>query len=96
MVLAEACLSELIQAHFKTDAYEIAIIFFIHTHSRDGNYNPYLHVILAEGEFFPSNQDWKWFQHLSLSQLRLLWQKYLLKLMMEIEFPARPYVIRTL
>ncbi len=35
------------------------------------------------------------FQNLSLFQLRLLWQKHLLKLM-EIEFPARQYVIITL
>ncbi|PCS21683.1 hypothetical protein [Candidatus Enterovibrio escicola] len=52
-------------------------------------------MILAEGSFFSSNQDWKWFQYLSLSQLRLLWQKHLLKLM-EIEFLARQYVIITL
>ncbi|WP_190320025.1 transposase [Candidatus Enterovibrio escicola] len=73
MVLAEACLSELILAHFKTDECEIAIIVFIHTHSRNGNYNPHLHVILAKGAFFPSNEDWKGFQYLSLYQLQLLW-----------------------
>ncbi|WP_150138736.1 transposase [Candidatus Enterovibrio escicola] len=55
MVLAETCLSKLIQAHFKTDAYEIGIIVFIHTHSRNGNYNPHLHVILAESAFFSLN-----------------------------------------
>ncbi|WP_097355697.1 hypothetical protein [Candidatus Enterovibrio escicola] len=55
MVLAEACLSALIQANFKTDTYEIFVIFFIHIHSRNGNYNPHLHVILAGGAFFPSN-----------------------------------------
>ncbi len=92
VILAKACLSKLIQAHFKSDACEIAAIIFIHTHSCNGNYNLHLHVILAEGAFFPSNQDWKWFQYLSLSQLRLFWQKHLLKLM-EIEFPARQYVI---
>nr|WP_150138446.1 hypothetical protein [Candidatus Enterovibrio escacola] len=69
MVLAEACLSELIKAHFKTDACEIAVIVFIHIHSRNSSYNPHLHVILAEGAFFPLNLDWKWLQHLSLSQL---------------------------
>ncbi|WP_146679369.1 transposase [Candidatus Enterovibrio escicola] len=61
MVLVEACLSELIQAHFKTDVREIDVIVFIHTHSRDDNYNPHLHVILVKGAFFPSNQDWKGF-----------------------------------
>ncbi|WP_223866608.1 transposase zinc-binding domain-containing protein [Candidatus Enterovibrio escicola] len=55
LVLAEACLLELIQAHFKTDACKIAVIVFIHTHSYNGNYNPHLPVILAEGAFFPSN-----------------------------------------
>ncbi|WP_097355790.1 transposase zinc-binding domain-containing protein [Candidatus Enterovibrio escicola] len=37
MILTEACLSELIQAHFKTDACETAVIIFIHTHCRNGN-----------------------------------------------------------
>ncbi|PCS21521.1 hypothetical protein BTN49_3061 [Candidatus Enterovibrio escicola] len=37
MILAEACLSEFIQAHFKTDVCEITVIVFIHTHSRNGN-----------------------------------------------------------
>ncbi|WP_150137683.1 hypothetical protein [Candidatus Enterovibrio escicola] len=55
MVLAEACLSKLIQTHCNTDACEITVIVFIHTHSRNGNYNPYSHVILAEGTFFTSN-----------------------------------------
>ncbi|WP_190320466.1 hypothetical protein [Candidatus Enterovibrio escicola] len=55
MVLAKACLSKLIQAHFKTDACEISVIVFIHTHSRNDNYNLHLHVVLAEGVFFPSN-----------------------------------------
>ncbi|WP_223823786.1 hypothetical protein [Candidatus Enterovibrio escicola] len=27
----------------------------MHTYSGNGNYNPHLHVILAEGAFFPSN-----------------------------------------
>ncbi|WP_394336656.1 hypothetical protein [Candidatus Enterovibrio escicola] len=27
----------------------------MHIHSRNGNYNPHLHVILAGGAFFPSN-----------------------------------------
>ncbi|PCS21240.1 hypothetical protein BTN49_3128 [Candidatus Enterovibrio escicola] len=73
MVLEEACLLDLIQAHFKTDECESAVIVFIHTHSPNGNYNLHLHVILAEGAFFSSNQDWKGFKHLLLSQLRLLW-----------------------
>ncbi len=55
MVLSEGCLSELIQAHFKTDACEIAVIVFIHIHSCNSNYNLHLHVILAKGAFFSSN-----------------------------------------
>ena len=95
MVLSEACLSELIQTHFQNDECKIAVIVFIHTHGRNGSYNPHLHVILAEGAFFPFTQEWKRFQHLSLSQLRLLWQKHLLRLM-EQEFPDREAVIDVL
>ncbi|WP_190320043.1 hypothetical protein [Candidatus Enterovibrio escicola] len=38
MFLAEACLLEFIQAHFKIDACEITGIVFIQIHSRNGNY----------------------------------------------------------
>ena len=93
--LSEACLSELIQTHFQSDGCKIAVIVFIHIHGRNGSYDLHLHVILAEGVFFPSTQEWKRFQHLSLPQLRLLWQKHLLQLM-EQELPEYETVIDVL
>jgi hypothetical protein len=95
MALAEACLSELIQEHFKNKDYKVALIVFIHTNGRNGSYNPHLHVILAEGALLPRTQEWKPFKHLSLQRLRLLWQKHLLGLM-ESEFPTRQVVINAL
>lgn len=88
MGLAQACFEELIQKRFNNNGYKIATIAFIHTHGRNGNYNPHLHVILAEGAFDPTHSEWKPFQHLSLGLLRLLWQKHLLALV-ECEFGER-------
>ncbi len=81
MKLAQACLEELIQKQFKDPACKIATIVFIHTNGRNGNYNPHLHVILGEGAFNPKTTVWRTFKWLSLSQLRLIWQKHLLGLM---------------
>ncbi|MGK0374968.1 MAG: hypothetical protein ACJA2E_001440 [Arenicella sp.] len=81
MGVASACLTELIQAHFKNPDCKIAVIFFLHTNGRNGQYNPHLHVILGEGAFLPDAEQWKTFTHLSLSRLRLLCQKHLLGLM---------------
>jgi len=80
MALAQACLEELIHSLFKNTDYKIASIVFLHTNGRNGSYNPHLHVILAEGAFHPSNNEWKAFSHLALGPLRRLWQKHLLTL----------------
>ncbi|MFT7389637.1 MAG: hypothetical protein ACI8VC_002906 [Candidatus Endobugula sp.] len=95
MGLAEPCLTELIQAHFKNSSYKIALTVFLHTNGRNGSYNPHLHVILAEGALLPGAKHWRTFKHLSLSRLRLLWQQYLLAAM-ESEFPERNVVIQAL
>ena len=55
MKLAQDCLEELIQNKFVCDSLKTECIVFIHTHGRNGSYNP-----------------------LSLSPVRLLWQKHLL------------------
>jgi hypothetical protein len=57
------------------------VIVFLHTNGRNGQYNPHLHVILGEGASLPDAEQWKTFTRLSLSSLRLLWQKHLLGLM---------------
>ncbi len=85
MALAQACFEEVIQTRFKNKDCKVASIVFIHTHGRNGSYNPHLHVILAEGAFDPKTSEWLTFRHLALSSLRLLWQKYLLA-MVESEF----------
>ena len=74
MVLAQACLTALIQGQFKDTDYKVALIVFLHTHGRNGRYNPHLHVILAEGAFHPRKKEWKAFKHLPLAPLRRLWQ----------------------
>ena len=47
MVLAQACLTEVIQGQFKDTDYKVALIVFLHTHGRNGRYDTHLHVILA-------------------------------------------------
>jgi len=66
--------TELIQGQFKDTDYKVALIVFLHTHGRNGRYNPHLHVILAEGAFHPRKKEWKAFKHLPLAPLRRLWQ----------------------
>jgi Putative transposase/Transposase zinc-binding domain len=95
MGLAQACLAELIQGQFNNTGYKIALIVFLHTNGRNGSYNPHFHVILAEGALLPNAMEWKTFKHLSLSRLRLLWQKYLLGLVGS-EFAERQAMIKTL
>ena len=36
-----------IQGQFKDTDYTVALIVFIHTHGRNGSYNPHLHIILV-------------------------------------------------
>ena len=82
MMLAHACLTEVIQGQFKDTDYKLALIVFLHTHGRNGRYNPHLHVILAEGAFQPLKKEWKAFKHLPLAPLRRYWQKHLMALVM--------------
>lgn len=95
MGLASVCLEELIQAHFNNSDCKIAAIVFLHTNGRNGCYNPHLHVILGEGAFFLGTEEWKTFERLSLSRLRLFWQTHLLGLM-EAEFGDREGLIEPL
>ena len=80
MMLAQACLTEVIQGQFKETDYKLALIVFLHTHGRNGSYNPHLHVILAEGAFHPLKKEWKAFKQLPLAPLRRHWQKHLMAL----------------
>lgn len=80
MAIAHTCLEEVIHGMFRNTDYKIASIVFIHTHGRKGNYNPHLHILLAEGALHPSKSEWKAFRHLPLKPLRLQWQMHLLAL----------------
>ena len=95
MKLAQDCLEELIQNRFQRKDYKIALIVFLHTHGRDESYNPHLHVILGEGALDPQTRQWQTFKTLYLKQLRLLWQKYLLRWVAE-EFQSLKALLGTL
>ena len=79
-MLAQACLTEVIQGQFKETDYKLALIVFLHIHGGNGSYNPHLHVILAEGAFHPLKKEWKAFKQLPLAPLRRHWQKHLMAL----------------
>ena len=83
MSLAQDCLEELIQNKFNSKLLKTGCIVFIHTHGRNGSYNPHLHVILAEGGFNEKTAQWRRFSFLSLAPVRLLWQKHLLNFISE-------------
>ena len=80
MKLAQDCLEQLIRNKFGCDSLKTGSIVFIHTHGRNANYNPHLHVILAEDGFNDKTTKWRRFKFLSLAPVRLLWQKHLLSL----------------
>ena len=44
-----ACLKSVVNQMYHSENYEIAAIVFIHTHSRNGEYKPHLHILLGEG-----------------------------------------------
>ena len=56
MKLAQACLTELIQAKFTVGEHKIALIVFLHANGRNGSYNPHLHVILGEGAYYADRE----------------------------------------
>ena len=81
MSVGHACLESLIQQLLQCDTVKIASIVFIHTHGRNGGYNPHLHILLAEGGLNPKTNKWHPITYLTLSLLRLKWQAFLLKFM---------------
>jgi hypothetical protein len=82
------CLVEVFQIMFKKKNIKIAVIPVIHTHSRNGDYNPHNHVILGEGALDIDNEQWIKLKRMDLSVLRKVWQKHLLALV-EIFFPDK-------
>ncbi|WP_416431239.1 transposase [Piscirickettsia salmonis] len=77
---------------FRNDQLNVAVIAFIHTNSRNGTYNPHLHVILGEGAFNPLTSEWLSFSKLPLQLLRKKWQYYLLT-MVKGNFPERKALV---
>lgn len=78
MKLSYDFLLDFIRTYFHNDRIDIACITFIHTHGRDGKYNPHLHIILGEGAYDKFSNMWMTFKHLPLNPLRRKWQYYLL------------------
>ncbi|WP_416431246.1 IS91 family transposase [Piscirickettsia salmonis] len=92
MHLAHYCLQDVIRQMFRNDQLNVAVIAFIHTNSRNGTYNPHLHVILGEGAFNPLTSEWLSFSKLPLQLLRKKWQYYLLT-MVKGNFPERKALV---
>jgi hypothetical protein len=81
MSVGHACLEALIQDLLRCNTLKIASIVFIHTHGRNGSYNPHLHILLGEGGLNPMTNQWLPISYLPLSRLRLKWQAHLLHFM---------------
>lgn len=80
MQAAHLCIREVICKHFKSWNYDISCIVFIHTHGRNGIYNPHLHILLGEGAMELSKHEWKEFKYIDMNRLRKTWQKRLLSM----------------
>lgn len=80
MCLAHPCLKAVIQKFYGINSCEIACIVFIHTNSRNGGYNPHLHIIIGEGTFNIETEKWRPFSFIPMSALKLKWQECLLNL----------------
>ncbi|NGZ65359.1 hypothetical protein G6Z96_20130 [Vibrio aestuarianus subsp. cardii] len=81
MSVGHACLEALIQDLLRCNTLKIASIVFIHTHGRNGSYNPHLHILLGEGGLNPETNQWLPINYLPLGRLRLKWQAHLLRFM---------------
>jgi len=55
-------------------------IAVLHTHGRNGQYHPHLHVIATSGGFDGQGQCWEHLQYLPSALLRRKWQWHLLRM----------------
>ncbi|HEY5863961.1 MAG TPA: transposase [Candidatus Tectomicrobia bacterium] len=55
-------------------------IVVLHTHGRNGQYHPHLHLIATSGGFDEQGQRWEHLQYLPYELLRRKWQWYLLRM----------------
>ena len=78
MKVAYECMEEVLRKILKRSNIKIAAINFIHTHSRNGDYKPHLHIILGEGALDLDAEKWLTFKKINLSTLRKTWQKHFL------------------
>lgn len=81
MSVGHECLEALIKDLLGCNNLKIASIVFIHTHGRNGSYNPHLHILLGEGGLNTDTNQWSTINYLPLSKLRLKWQAHLLDFM---------------
>ena len=87
-----ACLKSVVNKMYYSENYEIAAIVFIHTHSRNGEYKPHLHILLGEGGLHLRHESWRPFQYIPMNLLRLKWKEHLLRMMRE-KFPNKLVLI---
>jgi hypothetical protein len=55
-------------------------IVVLHTHGRNGQYHPHLHVLATSGGYDGQGQRWEHLQYLPYDLLRRKWQWYLLRM----------------
>ncbi len=56
--MGNICHKQLYSAFMKKKNIKIAAITFIHTHSRNGEYKPHIHIILGEGALDVDDEKW--------------------------------------
>jgi hypothetical protein len=56
-------------------------IMVLHTHGRNGQYHPHLHVLATSGGYDKSGERWEHLQYLPYALLRRKWQWYLLTML---------------
>ena len=59
MSVGHECLEALIKDLLHCNNLKIASIVFIHTHGRNGNCNPHLHILLSEGGLNTDTNQWR-------------------------------------
>ena len=64
-------------------------IVVLHTHGRNGQYNPHLHLIATSGGWDPQSERWVHLEHLPYALLNKKWQWYTLTMLRQsLDIPA--------
>jgi hypothetical protein len=73
------CMDEVLSAA-KGKALQGGYIVVLHTHGRNGQYHPHLHLIATSGGFDSQGQRWEHVEHVPYALLRRKWQWHLLRM----------------